>query len=58
MWLVARQVGGNVGGEAVLRMVVAGAAGLAVYVGALAALRAPELTAARERFVRHRTAVP
>jgi putative peptidoglycan lipid II flippase len=49
MWLVARQVGGNVGGEAVLRMVVAGVAGLVVYVGLLAVLRAPELAAATAR---------
>jgi putative peptidoglycan lipid II flippase len=52
MWVVARQVGGNVGVDAFVRLGVAGVAGLAVYVGVLVALGAPELAAVRDRLPR------
>ncbi|MBA3605725.1 MAG: polysaccharide biosynthesis C-terminal domain-containing protein [Acidimicrobiia bacterium] len=50
MWLVADRAGGNVGTQAVVRLAVAGLAGMAVYVAVLLALRAPELAALRRRF--------
>jgi putative peptidoglycan lipid II flippase len=43
MWLVAVNVGGNTGGEAVLRLAVAGLAGIAAYVAVMFILRVPEL---------------
>jgi putative peptidoglycan lipid II flippase len=49
MWLVATNVGGNAGAEALLRLVVGGLVGVAVYVAVLAALRVPEVTALRDR---------
>jgi putative peptidoglycan lipid II flippase len=52
VWLVARQVGGNAGADAVLRLVVGAIAGCAVYLGILVALRAPELDAVRRRLPR------
>lgn len=52
MWLVARGVGGNDGAPAVARVAAAGIAGLAVYVGALLALRVDELDQLRSRFRR------
>ena len=52
VWLVARQVGGNSGTDAVLRLVVGAIIGSAVYLGILVALRAPELDAARRRLSR------
>ena len=51
-WLVARQVGGEEGMDALVRVVVGAVVGLAVYGGVLAALRAPELSAARARLTR------
>lgn len=49
VWLVTNQIGGNVGVDAVMRIVVGGAVGLVVYVAVLAALRAPELDALRRK---------
>jgi hypothetical protein len=48
-WLVARQVGGNTGGEALLRLSVGGLVGIVVYVALLLVLRVPEVTAVRDR---------
>ena len=48
-WLVARQVGGNAGMAALVRVGVAGTVSLAVYIGVLWVLRAPELQALRSR---------
>lgn len=50
MWFVARQVGSNAGAGAFVRVGVAGIAGIAVYVGMLFVLRAPELRTLRDRF--------
>lgn len=49
MWLVADVVGGNEGLAALARVVAAGIAGLAVYVGLLAVLGVDELTQLRTR---------
>jgi hypothetical protein len=49
VWLVARAVGTNSGAGAASRLVVGGLSGIAVYVGLLVALGAPELAAARDR---------
>ena len=49
MWLVAVNVGGNSGGEAVLRLAVAGLVGIAAYVAALFVLRVPEVTGIVDR---------
>jgi putative peptidoglycan lipid II flippase len=49
MWLVAVNVGGNSGGEAVLRLFVAGLGGIAAYVAALFVLRVPEMTGIVDR---------
>jgi putative peptidoglycan lipid II flippase len=49
MWLVATNVGGNAGGDALLRLVVAGVVGIAVYIAVLFVLRVPEMTAVRDR---------
>ncbi len=49
VWLVTRQVGGNVGIDAVIRIVVGAVVGIVVYVAVLTALRAPELDALRRR---------
>lgn len=43
VWWVARQVGGNVGLDAVVRVLAGSLTGVVVYVVILAALRAPEL---------------
>ncbi len=56
-WLVARQVGGEEGMDAFVRVLVGAVVGLVVYLGVLAALRAPELSAARARLTR-RAAAP
>jgi putative peptidoglycan lipid II flippase len=56
-WLVARGVGGEAGTGAWVRMIVAGVVGLVVYVVVLAALRTPELAAARDRLRPRRAAV-
>jgi putative peptidoglycan lipid II flippase len=52
LWLVARAVGANAGLEALLRVTVAGVAGLVAYVVVLAILRVPELDQLRGRLVR------
>jgi putative peptidoglycan lipid II flippase len=49
MWLVATNVGGNVGGAALVRLIVGGLAGVAAYVAVLFVLRVPEVTAIGER---------
>jgi putative peptidoglycan lipid II flippase len=49
VWLVTQQVGGNVGIDAAIRIVVGAAVGTVVYVAVLWALRAPELNALRRR---------
>jgi putative peptidoglycan lipid II flippase len=49
MWLAGRLVDGTTGTEALGRIALGGSAGVAVYVAALLALRAPEL-----QFLRHR----
>jgi putative peptidoglycan lipid II flippase len=49
VWLVAGAVGSNTGTGAAARLIVAGLSGMAVYVGLLAALGAPELAAIRDR---------
>jgi putative peptidoglycan lipid II flippase len=49
MWLVAGNVGGNAGGQALLRLAVAGLVGIAVYVAVLLVLRVPDVTAIRDR---------
>jgi hypothetical protein len=49
MWLVAVNVGGNTGSEAVLRLAVAGLVGLAAYVAVLFVLRVPEVTGIVDR---------
>jgi putative peptidoglycan lipid II flippase len=46
VWVVARQVGGNTGRDALLRLVVGSVVGVVVYVVLLVAMRAPELAAA------------
>lgn len=51
-WFAARQVGGNAGFDALLRLLVGTAVGGAVYVAALVALRTPELAAVRRRLAR------
>lgn len=49
VWFVARQVGGDVGVEAGVRLVIGGATGIVVYFGILLALGVPELDALRTR---------
>jgi putative peptidoglycan lipid II flippase len=49
VWLVTQQVGGNVGIDALVRVVVGALIGLAVYLGLLYAMGAPELDAVRHR---------
>lgn len=49
VWIVTQQVGGNVGADAIVRLVVGAAVGIVVYVGVLLLLRAPELDALRRR---------
>ncbi|MDO9174815.1 MAG: polysaccharide biosynthesis C-terminal domain-containing protein, partial [Actinomycetota bacterium] len=50
VWAVARLVGGNSGAEALLRVGVGGIVGVAVFVGVLVVLQAPEIDELRERF--------
>ena len=52
VWLVTQQVGGNAGLDALTRLAVGAVVGVAVYLGVLMLLRAPELDAVRRRFVR------
>ncbi len=49
VWVVARNVGGNVGVDAVLRLVVGSVVGIGVYFGLLAVMGAPELDALKRR---------
>ncbi len=49
VWLLIRDIGGNAGADAVLRIAVGTVAGAVVYVALLAAMRAPELAAATAR---------
>jgi putative peptidoglycan lipid II flippase len=49
VWLVARSVGGDVGLDAAVRVVVGTLVGIIVYLAALIALRAPELEDVRRR---------
>ena len=49
VWLVTSQVGGNVGIDAVVRLVVGAIVGVAVYLGVLFALGVTELDAVRRR---------
>jgi hypothetical protein len=52
MWLVASAVGGNEGVDALVRVIVSGVAGAAVYAGVLVALDAPEVRAVRDQLSR------
>jgi putative peptidoglycan lipid II flippase len=52
MWLVASAVGGNEGVDALVRVIVPGVAGAAVYAGVLVALDAPEVRAVRDQLSR------
>jgi putative peptidoglycan lipid II flippase len=56
MWFVARVVGDDAGAGALLRIIVPGVVGVAVYVGVLYALGAPELQAMRARVAGRRRA--
>jgi hypothetical protein len=49
VWLVTQEVGGNAGVDALVRVVVGAVIGLAVYLGLLYAMGAPELDAVRRR---------
>jgi putative peptidoglycan lipid II flippase len=49
VWLVSRQVGGDAGFDAALRLVVGTIVGAVVYLGVLLALRVPELDFLRRR---------
>jgi putative peptidoglycan lipid II flippase len=55
-WLVANRLGDSSGAGAWVRVVVGGLVGIAVYVGVLAALKAPELAALRSRLPSRRPA--
>jgi putative peptidoglycan lipid II flippase len=48
VWWVARQVGGDTGLDAAVRLLVGAAVGVVVYVAVLAALGSPEIGAVRE----------
>jgi putative peptidoglycan lipid II flippase len=52
VWFVTQFVGANTGTDAVLRLAVGTVVGIAVYLAALVALRAPELDAVRNRLGR------
>ena len=52
VWLVTRNVGGNAGTDAWLRLLVGGVVGIVVYVALLVAMKAQELDAARRRLGR------
>ncbi len=49
VWFITRNVGGNVGVDALLRLVVGAVVGVIVYFGLLATMGAPELEAVRRR---------
>ncbi|MGB8859862.1 MAG: murein biosynthesis integral membrane protein MurJ [Ilumatobacteraceae bacterium] len=55
VWAAARLVGGNSGPSAAVRVVVASAIGVAVYIGVLLVLQAPELDELRARLRRSPT---
>ena len=52
VWVVTRGIGGTTGVDALARLVVGSVVGLVVYVGLLAAQRAPELDALRRQLRR------
>ena len=52
VWLVCRNLGGDAGREALLRVAVGTVVGVVVYVGVLLVLRGPELDEVRRRFGR------
>ncbi|MEM9748217.1 MAG: murein biosynthesis integral membrane protein MurJ [Actinomycetota bacterium] len=56
VWLVARSVGGNVGLDAVVRLVAGSVVGVVVYGALLVAMGAPELDAVRRRLSRRAVA--
>jgi putative peptidoglycan lipid II flippase len=49
VWFITRNVGGNVGVDALLRLMVGAAVGVIVYFGLLATMQAPELDALKRR---------
>jgi putative peptidoglycan lipid II flippase len=49
VWFVTRNIGGNVGVDALVRLAVGAAVGVIVYFGLLAAMGAPELDALKRR---------
>jgi putative peptidoglycan lipid II flippase len=49
VWFITRNVGDNVGVEALLRLVVGAVVGVIVYFGLLATMGAPELESVRRR---------
>ena len=51
VWFITRNVGGNVGLDALLRLVVGALVGAIVYFGLLAAMGAPELDALKRRLL-------
>ncbi len=55
VWLVIRQVGGNAGLDAVVRLAAGTIVGSVVYVGVLMLLQAPELDWVRRRLPLRRT---
>ena len=56
VWLVARNIGGNTGTDALLRVAVGSVAGAVVYLVLLFAMGAPELDAVRNWRQRRRSA--
>ena len=57
VWLVCRDLGGDAGREALVRIVVGTVVGVVVYVAVLLVLRGPELDEVRRRFARSDGAV-
>jgi putative peptidoglycan lipid II flippase len=51
VWFITRNVGGNAGLDALLRLVVGAVVGVIVYFGLLALMGAPELTALQRRLL-------
>ncbi len=49
VWFITRNVGGNVGLDALLRLIVGATVGVTIYFGLLAAMGAPELESLRRR---------
>ena len=49
VWFITRNVGGNVGRDALLRLAVGAVVGVIVYFGLLAVMGAPELDALKRR---------